>query len=770
MMEDFEKTVYSAVLGLAGVGKSWLLKKVAAESNGAYVLCSTTGISAINLGAGQTIHSLLWFYNTASLLDSFTTGRLDYRLGEVYNTLGIRRLLCDECFVYNQHVLTENGYEKIGVLVNQQKNVRIWSLNRSSNKLELKRIKRWIKRPAPNDVLEIDASRTNSKRGQRTIRCTEKHKVLTPTGYKYAGELVEGDPVVVNSPGYTKLQRGVIVGSIFGDGHLTKKNDSRSSRQLKITHGEAQLEYLKDKAKILGLHAGAINEGKSGYGTKKIFHLSVNTSDTILEFSNEMVPYKRQGRTYWNPTQKLIDQIDEISLAFWFLDDGSISWHKRKKTKDRIINSAQLHLPPFYDRTITDIISYIQRRFKLIVVHKKDKKGNSKLYFGRAATEKLLSIISLYCPISMNYKVPEATLNIPTETSSKTSIAKIRTIRRKKLEDFTGRNTKFVYDLEIKDNHNYIAGNIIVSNCSMMPAENLSIICMAIDRLNDALQRNGKPLFGLTISGDFYQLPPIDGEFAFESEYWDSFAANTTILRKIHRQTDPEFIQALQWVREGEGKLAAEYFRDKMHRLVDPKFEGTTIYPYNANVDRQNQYRLEKVEGEVVKFESYRSGKPRTEWKHIPDKLVLKINSLVMILANKYLGGEINYCNGDLGTVISVEPNLSARVLLQRNNEIVDVDYISRNNEAIVRGEKRIVGNIRYLPLRLAYSSTIDKSQSLTLDSVQVDIRAKFYRERIGLLYTALSRVRTKAGLRIIGSPKTFIQNCVVNPKLKRFL
>jgi hypothetical protein len=292
---------------------------------------------------------------------------------------------------------------------------------------------------------------------------------------------------------------------------------------------------------------------------------------------------------------------------------------------------------------------------------------------------------------------------------------------------------------------------------------------LALDRLNEALAANNKPLLGMTLCGDFAQLPPIEGRFAFESEHWSKFEDNTEILHKVYRQSDPEFIQALQWVREGEGRKAAEYFEDCMHKLGEPTFDGTTIYPYNSSVDRQNAYRLEKVEGGTVSFRASRHGKQRPEWKNVPEKLVLKHGSLVMILANRTEEGEFLYCNGDLGYLVEKYED-KAKVELQRNGRLVDVKFVSRKNEEVVKDTKKIIGDINYMPLRLAYASTVHKSQGLTLDSVQIDIRPKFYRECPGMLYVGLSRARTKGGLRMIGSPKTFIQQCVVNEKIKRFL
>lgn len=310
---------------------------------------------------------------------------------------------------------------------------------------------------------------------------------------------------------------------------------------------------------------------------------------------------------------------------------------------------------------------------------------------------------------------------------------------------------------------------ILCDEVSMLPATNLSIICFALENLNNTLKAKNKPPMGFTVSGDYLQLPPVKGDFAFESEQWEKFEENTTILTQVHRQTDKEFVQALQKVREGNGKEVVDYFKENLNQLVDPKFNGTMLYPYNSSVDRQNQYRLEKVDGKEVSFESKRSGKQRGEWKYIPDRLELKIGALVMILANNYKGSELEYCNGDLGEIVETTKS-TVKVKLQRNSAVVEIEYITRNNEEVVRDKKTVVGSILYLPVRLAYSTSIHKSQSLTLDRVQVDIRPKFYKECPGMLYTALSRCRSKEGLRLIGSPRTFVQNCTVNPKVRRFL
>ena len=45
----------------------------------------------------------------------------------------------------------------------------------------------------------------------------------------------------------------------------------------------------------------------------------------------------------------------------------------------------------------------------------------------------------------------------------------------------------------------------------------------------------------LILVGDFFQLPPIDGSFCFESRAWKSFITKHIELKTVYRQTDPQY-------------------------------------------------------------------------------------------------------------------------------------------------------------------------------------------------------------------------------------
>lgn len=359
----------------------------------------------------------------------------------------------------------------------------------------------------------------------------------------------------------------------------------------------------------------------------------------------------------------------------------------------------------------------------------------------------------------------------------------------------------------------YMAGveRLVIDEVSMLDGKQLQLLVWAIDVVNEWIEEHepeGRKL-KITLTGDFCQLPPVKAKFAFEVPEWQRFEQNITMLEKVWRQADAEFLHALNEARAGRGAKAVEFFSQFCYPNQNQGYTGTTLLAKNQEVDRFNKTRLAEVNGDVVHFGSHRWGKQRGEWKNVPEQLELKIGALVMVLANKklpkvdqYSDDEFEFVNGDLGEVMEATEAYEAAVMtegktlrmnfrsayvkLHRTGKVVRVDPIVRDNkiplevgrkkvlraegrEDKVDGKYEIVGGLTYTPLRLAYATTVHKSQGLTLDEVQIDFRNHFY-SMGGMLYVALSRCRTAKGLRLVGKPETFVQRCSYNHVVKRWI
>ncbi len=342
--------------------------------------------------------------------------------------------------------------------------------------------------------------------------------------------------------------------------------------------------------------------------------------------------------------------------------------------------------------------------------------------------------------------------------------------------------------------------NLIIDEISTMDAEQLDIIYLSAQQV--ATYKSLKHPLGIIAVGDFLQLSPIKARWAFEADCWPKFEANTTRLTTFYRQSDPEFLKALALARRGDPyaapalQKAGVEFSGKLGRINDD-FPGTTILPLNKQVDRHNALALQRVKGKSLVIRSVRWGEQRSEWDNIPKESALKVGALVMILAND--APAFTYANGDLGHIEGIE---EGRFLIKliRTGQVVRVGPIERFSlqreapegystpvsweEAFnLETENKpaglpyfsmamrhwVMGGVKYCPIRLGYAITVHRSQGLTLDRVQIDVRNFFFAQP-GMAYVALSRARTPQGLRIVGSPDQLAQRINVAPEVLRWL
>lgn len=336
---------------------------------------------------------------------------------------------------------------------------------------------------------------------------------------------------------------------------------------------------------------------------------------------------------------------------------------------------------------------------------------------------------------------------------------------------------------------------IVLDEVSMLDGEQLRILELALREVNQRRAEQSVPPLHLTLTGDFAQLPPVKAKFAFEVPEWDAYEENTLRLHTVYRQADPDFLAALFAARRGDGATAATILSPRCVGGLDYHFDGTTILARNEDVDRFNALRLSQLQTQEITFTSVRWGKERAEWKVIAERLLLKLGALVMILANRHEdksngtvagGRRLIYANGDLGYLREVDANGVPYVELTRTGEVVPVGFVTRDNKIPLEPGRRkelkaaglgelavddheIIGSLTYMPLRVAYATSCHKSQGLSLDKVQVDLRQAFFNSG-GMAYVALSRARTADGLRIVASPALLAGRCRVNEKVRRWI
>ena len=333
------------------------------------------------------------------------------------------------------------------------------------------------------------------------------------------------------------------------------------------------------------------------------------------------------------------------------------------------------------------------------------------------------------------------------------------------------------------------------NDCKILVIDEVSMISGTFfDKIEEVARRirgNDEPFGGiqLVLSGDFLQLPPVKAlKPAFRANSWDHCIKRKIVLTRVFRQQgDPVFINLLNNLRIGQMTLKDEAMLKKSHYNKLPDQHGVIATKLNSlklDTQAENELELNKLPSEAIYFRAYDSGRSQSHLellkKDCPAREIVKLKqgAQVMLLRN-YMSEDL--CNGSRGIVIdfvrvngsdqagagqdktficstSYEPsvenlNFSGQATdddtcllprVQFDNGVIKVIESDRW-DILVRGE--VQASRRQIPLTLAWSLTIHKSQGMTLDRAEINAHGIFEN---GQLYVAVSRVKSMQGLKLL--------------------
>lgn len=180
----------------------------------------------------------------------------------------------------------------------------------------------------------------------------------------------------------SEFQQQLILGCVLGDGYMRKKTHAH----LQITHSIKQKDYVDWKFKILkNLVKGSPkvylgNAGRVGY------RFFTKNLPQITNFYNIFY----QGRKKIVPKNLI---LSPLSLAVWYMDDGSKSRH-----------ASYFNCQQFDAESQNNMLESL-RNLDLKVSLNKDK-TYYRIYVSSFSTPHLIELINPYVVPSMRYKLP----------------------------------------------------------------------------------------------------------------------------------------------------------------------------------------------------------------------------------------------------------------------------------------------------------------------------------------------------------------------------
>lgn len=302
---------------------------------------------------------------------------------------------------------------------------------------------------------------------------------------------------------------------------------------------------------------------------------------------------------------------------------------------------------------------------------------------------------------------------------------------------------------------------LIVDEVSMV----LPNVVDAMSTILKKVRRNNIPFGGVPtiFIGDLLQLPPVvdSQELAvfythrYKTPYFfsaDIFQDQQVIpvhLTKVRRQSDIEFIDALNRIRLNDNAEAAvELLNQRCYNSDASVAKGVYLVPTNAAAKSINTRELDKLSGDLRVYEAAIAGQvPVNQWKlPVPDRLELKIGAKIIFLKNN----KPQWINGDTGVVVGLEDD-HIRVKKDKGDNVVIVSKEAWHklkytyNQQDKKIEQEQIGTFQQLPVALGWAITIHKSQGLTLDHLTLDLGSGTF--AAGQLYVGLSRAKSIDGI-----------------------
>lgn len=305
---------------------------------------------------------------------------------------------------------------------------------------------------------------------------------------------------------------------------------------------------------------------------------------------------------------------------------------------------------------------------------------------------------------------------------------------------------------------------LVIDEISMLGSQ----IFLKLEAIARYMKGNDRVFGGIQVivSGDFLQLPPVNDQYAFRTEVWNEFAFTYYVLTKPRRFRDMEYASMLSRIRKGRPssndidllvRKMEEYDPEALNRL---EIKPTELFSTKRDVERVNREELMKLPGvsktyarkirvsildrsRVLDSNSY----DHVFDKDIPETITLKVGAQVMMTANvDVIHG---YANGSRGVVRALN---DATVMVLFSNGLKEVEPWTwiHEDKNVAHIEAEIV------PLILAWSLTVHKTQGCSLDSAKVDIGSTIFAP--SQAYVALSRIRSFEGLHISSFVRTSLR------------
>lgn len=198
-----------------------------------------------------------------------------------------------------------------------------------------------------------------------------------------------------------RIDRGILIGMVLGDGCLSVFRDKRYTnsfhQRLTLKHGASQKEYIEYKRDLLHSIFGGKKPKVKEINNNGYLGYTVSKSNSYFRVLHKQIYPSRKKCI----SRKVLDKLTPHGIAIWYMDDGSL-YPKKRNGK---IHAYELILNTYIPIEENEIIiDYFKENYDINFKIAKSK-GSFRLRLGTREARKFIKIVEPYIIDSMKYKI-----------------------------------------------------------------------------------------------------------------------------------------------------------------------------------------------------------------------------------------------------------------------------------------------------------------------------------------------------------------------------